>query len=45
MTIIRVDPEVYRRVVEIKARLESVTGRPISMNNAIAFVVALRGTA
>ena len=40
-TVIRVDPDVYRRVIEIKARLELSTGKPTSMSSAIAFVAAL----
>lgn len=38
--LIRVDAEVYERVIQIKARLELATGKPCSAGDAVAFLVA-----
>lgn len=40
--IIRVDAEVYRTIMETKARLELATGQSKSMSEAVAFLIALR---
>ncbi len=39
--IIRVDAEVYRIIVQTKARLEMATGQSRSMSEAVAFLIAL----
>jgi hypothetical protein len=39
--VIRVDAEVYARVLEAKARLEAATGRVQSMGDTVAFLVAM----
>jgi len=40
--IVRVDDEVYRRIVELQARLMLATGRPVSMSAALGFMTALQ---
>jgi hypothetical protein len=41
--IIRVDSEVYGVLIHAKALLELATGRPISLSDSVAFIMALRG--
>ncbi len=42
-TTIRIDPEVYRRLLEAKARLELSTGKPQSFSATVAFLLAVAG--
>jgi hypothetical protein len=39
--VIRVDAEVYARILEVKAKLEAATGRVLSMVDTVAFLVAM----
>lgn len=40
--VIRVDEEVYARVLDVRHRLERVTGSVVTMGRTVAFLVALR---
>jgi hypothetical protein len=39
--VIRVDAEVYAKILEVKARLEAATGRVQSIGDTVAFLVAM----
>jgi hypothetical protein len=39
-TTIRIDPEVYRLLLESKARLEIATGKPQSFSATVAFLLS-----
>ena len=39
--VIRVDGEVYAKILEVKARLEAATGSVVSMGDTVAFLVAM----
>jgi len=43
--VIRVDPEVYEKTLQLKARLEAATGRVCSMGDAVAFLMAMSRSA
>jgi hypothetical protein len=43
--IVRVDSEVYGLLIEAKALLVLATRHPVSFNDAVAFIMALRGIA
>ena len=40
-TTIRIDPEVYRRLLEARAKLELSTGKVQSFNTTVAYLLTL----
>ena len=40
---IRIDGEVYARLLGLRAKLEAVTGRACTLSQALRFFLAMRG--